>query len=143
MGSFQQAMQRSGLKRTKQRECVYAVLEEADAPINAEQIYKELLSESINLSTVYRILESFVEKNIAIKTTLGQSVTAIYELNRQEHKHHLICVECHSIVAISGCPLAHYVEELSKSSHYQILEHKLEITGICPNCQAKHGKQPS
>jgi len=137
MGSYEQAMRRSGLKRTKQRELVYAVLDGVDSPISAEQIYKALLSDAINLSTVYRILENFVDKNIVIKTTLGKSVTAIYELNRQEHKHHLICVKCHAIVAISGCPLEQYVAELSETSHYQILEHKLEILGICPKCQSQ------
>jgi len=137
---YMKAMQDSGLKLTIRRELVYAVLYRAEFPIDVDCIYKELIHEKINLSTVYRTLESFVAKGIVKKGNLGNASVATYELNRQEHKHHIVCVKCHQIAAISGCPLEQYVKHLKATSGFEILEHKLEIQGICPVCKEKNVK---
>jgi len=134
---YEKAMRENNLKQTTRRELVYSVLYHAELPIDVEYIYKVLIQEKINLSTVYRTLESFVDKGIVKKGNLGNASVATYELNRQEHKHHIVCVKCHNIEAILGCPLEQYVQSLKQTSGYEILDHKLEIFGVCPKCQAK------
>ncbi len=127
-----------GIKNTIQRQAVYNYLSNASAPTTAEQIYKELTqkqSDAMNLSTVYRILDLFTRKGLVLKSNLQADVKSTYELNHMEHRHHLICVKCNNIVPIKGCPLDDYEKKLSESTNYKILEHHLEIMGICPNCQ--------
>ena len=135
MKPYETVMRECGLKMTRQRALVFDVLAMADTPLDAAEIYESLIKSKINLSTVYRILELFASEGIVLKYVLSPNNTSTYELNRHEHKHHLICVKCHSIKAISGCPLKDYVISLSVESHYQILDHKLEILGVCPKCQ--------
>ena len=57
-----------GLKNTKSRNLIYNILEQSDVPVTAEQVFLKLKGSgfSINLSTVYRILEVFVSKDIAL-----------------------------------------------------------------------------
>lgn len=127
-----------GIKNTVQRQAVYNYLTEASTPITAEQIYMDLTqreSDAMNLSTVYRILDLFTRKGLVLKSNLQADGKSTYEMNHMEHRHHLICVKCNSIVPIKGCPLEDYEKRLSESTDYQILEHHLEILGICPKCR--------
>ena len=54
------------LKKTKSRVKILSILEDADVPISAMDIYSQLekSEEPIWLSTVYRVLEIFVEKGM-------------------------------------------------------------------------------
>lgn len=128
-----------GIRATEQRKLILDLLQTADAPRTAEQFFFEARNQddAINLSTVYRILSVFTDKGIAIKNILGESNTALFELNRMEHKHHLICLGCHKIQEIHHCPLENYEKELSSKTQYEIISHKLEIYGYCPTCKAK------
>ena len=88
-----------GLKWTKQRKCVYQVLEEATEPLSAVQIYNRIEKEhegsDYAVSTIYRILATFEEHGMVEKTTFMGDGTVVYELNRGEHTHYAVCLECH------------------------------------------------
>ncbi len=137
---MKQLFQKHGIKNTLQRQSVYEVLLKSKQPLSAESIYQELLegnSDAANLSTVYRVLEVFTQKGLVIRSTLSMEGRATYEINHHEHRHHLSCVVCGEIKPIKGCPLAAYEKQLVDATGYQIVEHRLEILGICPTCQIK------
>ena len=86
-----------GLKWTKQRKCVYQVLEEATEPLSAVQIYNRIEKEhegsDYAVSTIYRILATFEEHGMVEKTTFMGDGTVVYELNRHgshppNHRRH-------------------------------------------------------
>ncbi len=126
------------LKNTNHRHMLYMLLKESKQPISAEEIYRLIsvkLDKPINLSTVYRILETFEQKGLVLKSQINLNGKALYEINHMEHRHHLICIKCNKISPIKGCPLGDYEIELEKQTGYKILEHNLEIKGLCPSCQ--------
>lgn len=128
----------NGIKVTKQRVGIVQLLSEADTPLTAEDIYLTLSGGekgTANLSTVYRILDAFTQKDIIIKTNLNLEGRATYELNHREHRHHIICIGCNEIIPIKGCPLGDYETRIRKATGYEILGHNLEIRGVCPKCQ--------
>ncbi|MDE6926957.1 MAG: transcriptional repressor, partial [Acetatifactor sp.] len=100
-----------GIKWTKQRKNVYTVLQKAAEPLTAVQIYhlSEKLAdgEEYALSTIYRILTAFEEKGIVSKSAWMGDGTMVYELNRGEHTHYAVCLECHKRIALQSCPFAH------------------------------------
>ena len=128
-----------GVKHTKQREGVHAVLQNAKKPLSAVEICAAIGESggdaSAWLSTVYRILELFVEKNVVIKTSLMNSGMALYELNRFQHKHYAVCVNCHKMIALENCPMEHSVPEL-ESGAFKVIGHNLEVFGVCGACDA-------
>jgi len=131
---------KNGIKNTKQRQRVFDYLASCNQPVTADAIYDalkiELLNDDrVNLSTVYRVLDIFVKNRLVTKTSFGNDYKAVFELYRVEHRHHLICVRCNAITAIKGCPLKGYEQSLSQATHFKILEHRLEILGVCPKCQ--------
>lgn len=136
-GSYGKILKREGLKNTKHRNAILEVIENSDQPITAEQIFLDLKGKktSINLSSVYRILESLVSKGLVIKSNITGDNKASYELNRLEHKHHLICSGCKKMFSVDGCPLEEYEKQLKVKMDFDITGHKLEIFGFCKECK--------
>lgn len=125
-----------GIKNTKHRCSVLEILEKYDHPISADEIY-ELLKQkdiNINLSTVYRVLELFYEKEIALRVMIFNDKKYSYELNRQTHRHYLVCIKCSSRIEIGHCPLDDFEKKLTQETHYKIMGHKLDVYGCCPKC---------
>lgn len=125
----------AGIKKTKQRICVFSVLERAASPLSALDIYKQIEKEdsSFWLSTIYRVLELFVNEGIVVKTTVMNNNMALYELNCNKHTHYAICVNCHKVVEMNNCPMEEFVPKLADNS-FRVLGHKVEMYGYCKDC---------
>lgn len=127
-----------GVKRTRQRESVLSILEASQKPLSAADICAKMETGSNAaawMSTVYRTLELFVKKGVAIKTNLMNSEMAVYELNRSKHKHYAICMNCHKIITIHNCPMEQLIPEL-EDADFHVLGHNLEVFGLCKECSA-------
>lgn len=133
------AVKLSGLKNTKCRTAILKVLEQSNQPIPAEQIFLELKEKNVtaNLSTVYRTLDILAEKNLATKLNITGDNRALYEINRMEHRHYLVCLGCKKITSIDSCPVEEYEKRLAKETDYLISGHRLDIFGYCPECREK------
>lgn len=131
-----------GIKKTKQRKAVLEVLERAEMPLPAMDIYTQIGKGEtpVWLSTVYRILELFTEKGIALKTTVLNSDMAYYEHNKNIHHHFAVCVDCHKLVAINSCPLADYEPKLTEDE-FRVLWHRVEMYGYCKDCDRRNNKK--
>jgi len=125
------------IKITEQRKMVFDILVNNHVPITVEEIYMKLKNKknNISLSTVYRILDVFVSKGLVVKSRLPEENKSQYELNRREHRHHLICISCKKILSFEDCPLAGYEKFLEKTTDFNITRHKLELFGFCPECK--------
>ncbi len=122
------------LKYTKQRYAVLEVLKESEIPLTINQI-KDNLDITMDLSTIYRILDAFEEKKILNKTVPLEPSLAVYDYNRDIHKHHVTCLKCSTILVIESCPLESYEEQVENNTGFIIKKHQLELYGICPKCQ--------
>ncbi len=111
--NFNDILKSKGLKVTKHRTSVLQVLSESTQPLSAEEIYSKLKenSISINLSSIYKILDSLSTKNVISKCILGDDNRTYYEMNTSEHKHHLICKTCKEVFPINDCPLCIYEKQ--------------------------------
>lgn len=134
---IKQVLNHHGIKATHQRMALYKTLVAAAEPLSAERLKDALKEETLNLSTVYRSLEAMVCAGLVTKSYHSIDQKHRYEVARSEHRHYLICKGCNKIEPLEGCPLHHYEETLSNQLQYQILSHKLEIIGLCPECQSK------
>lgn len=137
---YKKILSSKGIKATKQRIAVVEELYSARTPISADDIYMALRdkeSDNLSLSTVYRILDTFVKKDIIVKAGLMDGGKALYEMISDDHRHNLICLKCHRITPIDGCPLADFEKNLESTTGFHISGHKMEIYGICPECRHK------
>lgn len=128
----------SGVKWTKQRKDVYSILIQAKEPLSAVQIYHKInikQEESYAVSTIYRILAVFEKQGLVTKTAWMGDNTVVYELNRGEHTHYAICLECHKRIPLSACPFAKIP---IKTKDFEVTGHKLELYGYCKDCNKSH-----
>ena len=119
---------------------VFDVIKNLDNPAPAEQIYLELSKKNFNisLSTIYRILDVFVEKGLVVKIIASDKMKAHFELNDMNHSHHITCMRCNSLVPVDNCPFHVYEKSLEDKTGFDITGHKLLIYGYCSQCKRKH-----
>jgi len=127
----------NGLKNTKRRSLILEILAKLEQPVTVDQLFLELKKNdvSINISTVYRILETLVSRDLVTKTNISRENKTYFELNRLEHRHHFVCLDCKQIFWIDDCPLENYCELFQTRTGFDVTGHKLEIYGYCPNCK--------
>lgn len=133
---YRAIFEKHNIKYTKQRALIFTILNAAKLPLTIESIYLEYIKagQDISLSTVYRVIDTFVENKIAIISGYDGKKT-LYELNRDEHKHLLICLKCNQIVTLEHCPLEDYEDAVRKSTNFDITDHQLSLYGYCFSCR--------
>ena len=125
------------IKITKGRIEILNILKNSENSLSAEKIYQIFKenNENINLSTVYRTLELFVEKEITEKITLNDGVFS-YRLKKQTHRHHLKCDICHKEIEIP-CPMSQIEEIVQNETGFTLTQHDLVLKGVCRECKNK------
>lgn len=119
---------------TKKRKMIFDVINKSKMPISAEDIYKLLSNEDINLSTIYRTLNLFEEKKIVDKI-IRTDKKSYYTLKTKKHEHYIICKKCNNILELKSCPLEILYENNILEKGFEITNHTIEIEGICAKCK--------
>lgn len=124
-----------GVRRTKQRVQVLEALGRTPTPVTALDLSALLEKEGtpVWLSTIYRILDTFVESGLVLKTPVVESGMAIYELCGGIHRHYAVCVLCHKIIAMENCPMESFLPRLAEQD-FHVLGHRLQMYGYCGDC---------
>lgn len=125
------------LKSTKKRQLLLFLLQKHAHPMTAEELHET--AEAIlpmNVSTVYRTLNTLTEKGILIRS-VHQDGKAYFSLPKKDHYHRLVCDLCGKVISIDTCPLSELEETLQTKTGFRITGHSLEFTGLCPDCSDK------
>ncbi len=127
-------------KITKPRLAFAQVLvENQNAMLTAESLYAKTraLFPKANLSTIYRNLEALEQLNMLYKITTDKGVN-LYKLKcaSSHHHHHIICTSCGKVLDIHYCPFDAFAQ-IAAEAGFTISEHRLELYGLCADCQAK------
>lgn len=124
-----------GIKKTKQREAIWSVLNSTDKPITAIEIAERLGDGSTTwMSTIYRTLELLETKDIVTRTTIMGSDMTYYEITPHTHRHYAVCTKCGTMIPLHTCPVVEMPQELTDVD-FTVTEHHLEIAGICKDCK--------
>jgi Fe2+ or Zn2+ uptake regulation protein len=81
-------------RHSKKRDLVLNELKSAGGALSANEIHKRV--PSIDLVTVYRNLERFVEDGLVKKLSLDKA-EAMFEY-REDNHHHAICTDCQKVI---------------------------------------------
>ncbi|GAE31150.1 peroxide-responsive transcriptional repressor PerR [Halalkalibacter hemicellulosilyticus] len=125
------------VRMTPQRHAILEFLFESMTHPTADDIYKALEGRFPNMSvaTVYNNLRVFKEAGIVRELTYGDS-SSRFDSVTSDH-YHVICNECGKIVDFHY-PGLDEVETLAEHvTGFKVLNHRMEINGICPDCQTK------
>ena len=138
-----QTLKKHNIKVTRHRVAIYEILDNEFQGIDADTIYNKCLDEniSVNLSTVYRTLELFEEKNLIEKYDLGEKKYN-FSLIRHGHHHIVECDSCHKVINLD-CPMKQIEDLITKETGFHLTEHHLEMKGICKDCMEEQRETKS
>lgn len=133
----QNILKKADLKSTKKRQLLLFLLQKEARPMTAEELHEAANAIlPMNVSTVYRTLNTLTEKAILIRS-VRQDGKAYYALPKKGHSHRLVCDLCGKVIPIDTCPLGELEENLENKTGFRITGHSLEFTGLCPSCADK------
>lgn len=127
----------NNIKATNQRKFVLDVVKKLDSAATLKNICDKCFHKMDN-STVYRILELFIEKQIFEKN-LNYDNEVYYSL-KEEHGHYFTCIKCHKKEKIEICPVDEIEHTLENNKGYKVLNHVVQLNGICNKCQKRSDK---
>ncbi len=130
-------LKHQGVRMTPQRHAILSYLINTLTHPTADEIYQALADKFPNMSvaTVYNNLRLFKDAGLVRELTYGDA-SSRFDANLEEH-YHAICRECGKIVDFEY-PRLNDVESIAgKETGFEIQSHRMEVYGICRDCQDK------
>jgi len=127
----------NNLKITRQRRSVLKAFLECESHVSAEELYNvvSLTKSKIGLATVYRTLALLTESGLASELNFGDGQKRYEHRYRHSHHDHMICTECGKIIEFNHPLIEKFQEEVAADNKFTITSHKLDLLGICRECQ--------
>jgi Fur family ferric uptake transcriptional regulator len=124
-----------GVRATRQRAAISALLENLDDFRSAQELHDELRrrGESIGLTTVYRTLQSMSAAGL-VDTLRADTGESVYRRCSAHHHHHLVCRHCGSTVEVGGREVEAWAAEVAIEHGFSDVSHTIEIFGTCADC---------
>lgn len=117
-----------------QKDLIYSIVASVMTHPTADWIYQEARRKMphISMGTVYRNLKNLTEDGrlLEITTTKGPSR---YDANTSQHSH-LRCLQCDRLEDLPEKEFR-LVSQSKKIKKYKILETRVELIGLCPECK--------
>jgi Fur family ferric uptake transcriptional regulator len=122
------------LRMTKQRAIILEELRKARTHPTADEIYSRvrLRLPRISLGTVYRNLDTLSKAGLIARLQCG-GVAKRYDGCIESHCH-VRCEVCGRVEDMDIAPSADLERNLSDKTSYRITGHRIEFTGVCPEC---------
>lgn len=137
----------AGIRLTPQREEIFRIFSDNNNKhLSAFDIYKILQEDNktIGISTIYRTLDLFVEKNIIIKRDFDYESARYEFVHREKEQHyHLICEKCGKIIEIEDFLPSNITEKVMEEKGFQLNRLCLKIYGYCKKCRTDSSFQGS
>lgn len=125
------------LRMTNQREIILRELIRSQRHLAADELYDivKKIMPRISLATVYRNLEILSEAGMIGKLEISGRQKR-FDYDPSEHDH-IYCVICHRVDNLEMVHKGLNVEEFGAVAGYSVTGCRLEIVGVCPECQRK------
>lgn len=140
---LKEKVRRAGLKLTKQRATICEVFFAQVGHRRAEEILQDAraLDAQVSLATVYRTLKLLQEHGLADSHNF-QDGQALFEpcFDSDDHHDHLICTNCGHIVEFVDEDIEKLQVRVAKAHGFFITDHKMELYGLCADCQSRSCK---
>ena len=127
-----------GLKVTLPRVKILEIMEREtnERHLNAEQVYKILLSENeeIGLATIYRVLTQFEAAGLVTRHHF-EGGNSVFEFNNGLHHDHVVCVKCGKVDEFTDDVIEDRQKQIARDLGYELTDHSLYLYGLCPKCK--------
>lgn len=128
-------------RNTEQKEILIKYLQKnSNEHLTIQKIHEDL-QEEIGVTTIYRIMNSLIEKGSVTKIPLENKQGCCYRYtDKNEHcseHYHLICEKCNNLFHFESKELPKVEEEAQKNKDFKIDTSRVVFYGICNKCKDK------
>ena len=124
-----------GFKTTRQRQVILEEIRKVHTHPTAAELYEMVRHRlpRVSLGTVYRNLELLSEWGVIQKLEWAGTQKR-FDGNPEEHCH-MRCLGCGRVedLPLQLTPILE--SEIRRATDYQLIGHRLEFTGLCPQCK--------
>lgn len=131
---MEERCKRNKLSLTVQRRAILENLSSRTDHPTADQIYAAIQDRisGISRTTVYRVLETFVQLGLAQKIS-NPEAKARFDADTRRH-HHAICINCEEVIDVYSDNLNSIVLP-DTGQDFDVLDFSVNFTGLCRNCR--------
>ena len=125
------------MRMTRQRQVILEELRKVSTHPGADEIYTMVRRRMprISLGTVYRNLEVLSELGEIRKIEMGGTLKRFD--GKSDNHYHIRCMICQRVVDAPVKLMPNLEKSLNGKTDFEILGHRLEFVGICPECQKR------
>lgn len=128
-------------RNTQQKEILIEYLEKnINKHLSIQDIYLDL-QHKIGMTTIYRIINSLIEKGIITKIPFENKQGYCYMYNSKNkncNKHyHLICEKCNNLFHFESKEIARVNQEVKQNEGFEIDNSRIVFYGVCEKCKLK------
>ena len=130
-----------GLKSTRQRTLIVDTFLAAKGHLDVDSLLAEVrrADPRISAATVYRTMKLLAELGIAHAQRFGDGHTRYESAVDRHHHDHLICTRCGAIIEFENDRIEALQDSVARRHGFKVTRHKLELYGLCHNCQKAKG----
>ena len=128
-----------GLRATRQRAAVSALLDRIDDFRSAQEIHEELrrAGDGIGLTTVYRTLQTLADGGEVDMLRTGSGEAVYRRCDTANHHHHLVCRRCGAAVEIEGPAVEQWTDRVAGEHGFTDVSHAIDLFGTCADCAGR------
>jgi Fur family transcriptional regulator, peroxide stress response regulator len=131
-------LKKRGFRITPQRHAIIKILAVSEGHPTAEQVYEKVREQfpTTSLATVYKTISLLKELNEVLELGFPDGSNR-YDGAKPFPHPHVICVKCQKIMDPEPEGFDDLKLEISQKTGYEILYHRLDFFGLCPECRRK------
>ena len=129
-----------GLKQTGQRDTILRTFLETRDHLSTDELHRLVQKKDarIGYTTVYRTMKILADCGLARPVDLADGITRYEHLYNHEHHDHMICMQCGNSIEFYKPEIETLQDEASAQLGFKVLDHKLQIYGLCKDCRTHH-----
>jgi Fur family ferric uptake transcriptional regulator len=131
------ALENAGYRLTVPRRALADLIaERGGATFTAADLVRETRERDLGIgrATVFRSIDLLVAVGAVERIDLRTGDHA-YVACVPAHHHHVICTRCARTTETGDLGLGAVAREVARRTGYRVDEHRLELHGLCPDCQ--------
>jgi len=136
---FDKYIAAKGMRKTAPRDTIVKIFLQTEKHVSTEELYNIVSKKDpgIGYATVARTIKLLNEAGLCRIVDLGDGTLRYEHEYKHQHHDHLVCTCCGKLVEIYDKKLEKVQEDLVKKHGFTQTSHRLNIFGLCPQCQNK------
>lgn len=136
--TYKEALRTGGYRFTRPRQAVLQVLQRADHPLRALEVFRRLQEDHVSIDrvTVYRSLAVLSRLGLVAQLAFAQEGQVRYEWrDGRVLSSHVRCQKCGRIESLCLPSLKRLKFLIKSKTSFLVIDQSLEFNGLCPDCQ--------